>query len=145
MRRRIVATLFRQTVSQSRLRVSLVLLLTLALWAALFWLFLDGFHFLKLAITHEETYARTVGALFSVFFATLMIMLVFSAAIILYSSLFRSHETAFLLTIPARTQRVFLYKFQEAVVLSSWGFVLLVSPVLVAYGIVAARRGTITP
>ncbi len=43
-----------------------------------------------------------------------------------------------LLTIPARTERVFLHKFQDAIVLSSWGFVFLVSPVLVAYGIIGA-------
>ena len=44
---------------------------------------------------------------------------------------------ALLLTLPARTERVFLHKFQEAVLLSSWGFVLLGSPMLLAYGVVA--------
>ncbi len=75
--------------------------------------------------------------MFGTFFAALMLMLVFSSGMILYGSLFRSREIAFLLTIPARTERVFLHKFQEAVVLSSWGFVLLGSPMLLAYGIVA--------
>ena len=68
-----------------------------------------------------------------------MLMLVFSSGVILYGSLFRSREIAFLLTIPARTGRVFLHKFHEAIVLSSWGFVLLGSPMLLAYGIVAER------
>ena len=57
---------------------------------------------------------------------------------ILYGSLFRSREIAFLLTIPARTGRVFLHKFHEAILLSSWGFVLLGSPTLLAYGVVVA-------
>ena len=117
--------------------MSLVLVLTLWLWGGMFWMFLDGFWFLQSTITHAETHARTVGAVFGTFFAALMLMLVFSSGIILYGSLFRSREIAFLLTIPARTQRVFLHKFQEAIVLSSWGFVLLGSPMLLAYGIVA--------
>ena len=50
--------------------------------------------------------------------------------------LFCSKEITFLLTIPARTERVFLHKFQEAIILSSWGFVLLGSPILLAYGVV---------
>ncbi len=66
-----------------------------------------------------------------------MIMLMFSGGIIMYGSLFHSPETAFLLTIPARTERVFLHKFQDAVLMSSWGFILLGSPVILAYGIMA--------
>jgi len=60
-----------------------------------------------------------------------------SSAIILYSALFRSREAAFLLSLPARIERVFLHKFQEAILLSSWGFVLLGTPLLASYGLVA--------
>ena len=74
---------------------------------------------------------------FGTFFVTLMVMLVFSSAIILYSSLFRAGDTALLLTLPARPERVFLNKFQEAILMSSWAFLLLGSPMLVAYGLVA--------
>jgi ABC-2 type transport system permease protein len=135
MRRRILATLFWQTLAESRFRVSLVAVLIAWLWAGMLWMFLDGFWFLQSTITQVETYARAVGGLLGIFFAALTAMLVLSTAIILYGSLFRSREIAFLLTLPARTQRVFLHKFQDAIVLSSWGFVLLVSPMLVAYGI----------
>lgn len=36
--------------------------------------------------------------------------------------------------MPVRAERVFLHKFQEAVFLSSWAFLLLASPMLLAYG-----------
>ena len=36
-----------------------------------------------------------------------------------------------------RAERIVLYKFQEAVFYSSWGFFLLASPIMIAYGIVA--------
>lgn len=135
LRRRIMWTLVRQTFSQSRFRVSLAIVLTCLLWSGMFWMFLDGFWFLQSTITHSETYGRMIGVLFGTFFAALMLMLIFSSGIILYGSLFRSQEIAFLLTVPARTERLFLHKFQEAILLSSWGFVLMGSPMLLAYGI----------
>ncbi len=100
-------------------------------------MFLNGFWFLHAAIPHPETHDEMVHGIFGMFFAALMVMLMFSAGIIMYGSLFHSPETAFLLTIPARTERIFLHKFQDAVLLSSWGFILLGSPVILAYGIMA--------
>ena len=64
-------------------------------------------------------------------------MLIFSSGVILYGSLFRGGEVAFLLTMPIREERIFQHEFQHAVMLSSWGFLLLGSPMLVAYGMVA--------
>jgi ABC-2 type transport system permease protein len=122
--------------SQSRFRVALIVVLTTSLWIGMFWMFFVGFGELKTSITQPETHARMVGAVFGAFFVALLLMLIFSSAIILYSSLFRSQEAIFLLTMPASTERVFLHKFQEAIVLSSWGFLLMGSPILLAYGIV---------
>ena len=136
MRYRIARTLLRQMFAQSRFRVTLIVVLTSLLWGGLFWMFADGFWFLQSAMTQPEMHAGTVGGLFGTFFFALMLMLTFSAGVILYWSLFRSPEMGLLLTLPARTQRVFLHKYQEAVLLSSWGFVLLGSPMLLAYGIV---------
>ncbi len=136
-RNRILGTLLRQTFARSRFRVTLIVVLTSLLWGGMFWMFADGFSFLKSTITHPDNYAQAVGGVCGAFFFALMLMLILSAAIILYSSLFRSKEAAFLLTVPARTERIFLHKYQEAIVLSSWGFVLLGSPILMAYGVVA--------
>ena len=74
---------------------------------------------------------------FHLFFASLNVMLVFSSGIILYTGLYNSPETHYLLTLPIRAERIVLYKFQEAVFFSSWGFFLLASPIMIAYGIVA--------
>jgi len=138
LRCRLAKSVLRQAFSGARLRLSLILGLSLLLWLGLFWLFANGFWFLKMHIYHPDKHDQMVRDVFEMFFGALMVMLVFSSAIILYGSLFRSREVAFLLTIPARVQRVFLHKFQETLVMSSWGFLLLGSPMLVAYGIVAA-------
>jgi ABC-2 type transport system permease protein len=136
MRYRILDTLLRQMLAESRFRVALVVVLTTSLWIGMFMMFFYGFRELQEAVSQPELQARMIGAVFGTFFAALMLMLIFSSAIILYSSLFCSKEAAFLLTIPARTEQVFLHKFQEALLLSSWGFILMGSPILLAYGVV---------
>ena len=78
-----------------------------------------------------------VGGLFDLMFFTLGVMLIFSTGIILYASLFTAPEARFLLSTPARADHIFTTKFQAAVAFSSWAFLILGMPILVAYGIVA--------
>jgi ABC-2 type transport system permease protein len=136
LRRSLLANGARQLVAESRFRILLVCSLSVIFWLGLFWLFLDGFHFLGDSLNNPTTRARTIAAIFNVFFLSLLAMLIFSSGIILYSGLFRSRETRYLLTLPARTERIFLHKLQEAAAFSSWGFLLLGSPMLIAYGLV---------
>ena len=82
-----------------------------------------------------------VGGLFDTLFFTLGVMLVFSTGVILYASLFTAPESRFLLSTPARADRVFATKFQTAVGFSSWAFLILGVPVLVAYGLAAGVPG----
>ena len=138
MRGRVVRAILRQVLTRARFRFALILVLSALLWAGLFWLFIDGFAFLKTAMTQPDMHDQTVRVVFGIFFASLWVMLLFSSGVIFYAALFRSPEIAFLLSTPARTERVFLHKFQEAVLFTSWGFVLLGSPMLLAYGIVTA-------
>lgn len=134
MRYRLARTLIRQAFSRARFRLAAILVLSLVLWLGLFGLFAEGFRLMNTGIRNSKTYDETVCAVFGMFFAALMVMLVFSSGIILYGSFFRSREITFLLTIPARIERVFVHKFQEAILWSSWGFLLLGSPMLLAYG-----------
>ena len=83
--------------------------------------------------------------LFSMFFLSISIMLFFSTGIITYTGLFHSREGAFLLTTPATTDRIFAYKFAESVAISSWGFFLLGSPLMAAYGLTIKRRPPFMP
>ena len=136
LRARLVVNRTRQLVRESRLQVLAVLVTSLVFWLILFLLFVEGFQLLSYFLDDQVTRDMATSAVISVFFASLMVMLVFSSAIILYSGCYRSREAQFLLTIPARSERVFLYKFQEAMLFSSWGFLLLGSPMLVAYGLV---------
>lgn len=77
------------------------------------------------------------GLLFDLLFFTLGGMLLFSTGVVLYASLFTAPEARFLLATPARADQIFATKFRAAVAFSSWAFVILGLPVLVAFGVMA--------
>ncbi len=116
----------------SRLRLGMIVACSLVFWVGLFVLFLGGFVFIGL---NDAFFQSIFEYLFSLFFLSILVMLFFSAGILTYAGIFHSREAAFLLTTPATPDRIFAYKFVEGVGLSSWGFFLLGSPLMVAYGI----------
>lgn len=116
----------------SRLRLLMIICFSALFWTGLFGLFFKGFEFLSSYIKLSN---EVIEYIFGIFYLSLLVMLVFSTGLILYQGLFRSRESAFLLTTPASTDRIFAYKFVEAMAFSSWGFLLLGSPMLVAYGV----------
>ncbi|HTN74290.1 MAG TPA: hypothetical protein VL096_03555 [Pirellulaceae bacterium] len=135
MRWQMFRTTIQQAVSESRFRAAVVAVVSVIFWVGLFVLFAEGFVFLRNALESASLRAQTVQAIYNIFFLALTVMLTMSSAIISYSNLFRGEEIAYLLTLPARPGRIVLYKFQEAVVFSCCGFLLLGSPMLIAYGI----------
>lgn len=117
----------------STLRLVTIVLCSAGIWGGVYWAAADGFRFFNL---HNIVLGGGfVGTLFDLMFLALGVLLIFSSGIILYSSLFSSAEANFLLSLPAHADQVFGMKYQGAIAFSSWGFVLLGSPALVAYGV----------
>src|SRR5206468_1006774 len=106
LRRRLLANRFRQALSRARLRIALVVFLSVVFWGALYFLCEQGFDFLRSALGNWESLDQFVGRMLGLFFFSLLVMLVFSTGIILYGSLYRSREADFLLTLPVRPQRL---------------------------------------
>ena len=75
---------------------------------------------------------RILFLIFGFFF----VMLVFSNLIIGYSTLFKSRETQWLLTLPVRHLNVYRWKFIEALAVSSWALIFLSAPMMAAFGAV---------
>lgn len=125
---------FRQMLAHSWLRLATILFCSALIWGLLFYLSWRGFR--ELSVRWDfPLEGRLIELLFDLLFFTLTVMLVFSTGIILYSSLFGSAESSFLLAAPVPDDHVFAYKFQGAVAFSSWAFVLLGSPILIAFGL----------
>ena len=130
LRRTLAWNIVTSTVHQSRFRFGLVLVLSIIFWAAVFCLFYDAFSFI------DSMHAEVMSLLFNTFFSALMVMMTFSTGILMYGGLYRSGESSFLLTCPLHAETIHAHKFTEALWFSSWGFILLGSPMLIAYGIV---------
>jgi len=119
---------------RSPVRLATIFLSSFIIWLGVFLLSLGGFYLLQ---TELSLYGNIVGLLFEYLLLALAVLLIFSSGLILYGSLFNSPETTFLLTTPAADDQVFVYKYQGAIGFSSWAFVLLGSPILLAYGFIA--------
>lgn len=129
-------TIVRQTLTQAWFRVWLVVILGGGLWLGLLGLFEEGFRFLETTIPYADLVEQTVRYVFGTFFMALTIMLMVSGAILLHGGLFRAPDTAFLMTQPVRIERIFLSKYSETVLLSSWAFIILSTPLLLGYAMV---------
>lgn len=119
---------------QSKLKLLVVLAFAMAFWFGLYAIFHHGFGYL-----HHKNFAEfmpvLIGNILSLFFFSLTLMLVFSNAIICYSALYRSRESGFLLSCPVPFEQLFFYKFGESLLFSSWAFLFLGTPLVVAYGV----------
>jgi ABC-2 type transport system permease protein len=122
-----------QLFGNSRVRFISMILSCLIIWGAIFAGAYWGF---GIVAENNVFHASNVMTLvFDTMFFTLGAMLVFSTGLIVYASLFTGAETRFLLTTPARADQIFAVKFQGAVAFSSWAFMILGTPILIAYGI----------
>ncbi len=131
---RLVTNSFLTLYRQSPVRPLTVVCIMFVIFGFVFLVSVEGFSFIKLqqlALTDQ-----IVGTVLDLLFFGLGLMLVFSTALLLYASLFASAETSFLLSRPVAADKVFAYKFHGAVAFSSWAFLLLGAPVLIAYGLI---------
>jgi len=124
---------FRQVRSQSRFKVAVIAVFSVAFWVSLYRLFYFGLRFIH-SMAYQYYFEDLMSAMFDIFFFALTLMLVFSNAIISYTSFFKAKETGFLLAAPVKPQSLFLYKCAESVAFSSWAFLFLATPLMAAYG-----------
>ncbi len=133
LRLSLLVNAYRQVMAESRLRIVTMILCGLAVCGVVFAGSMEGF---SLVNQKKVPFAGGIlELLFDSLFFTLGTMLTLSTGLIVYASLFTGVETRFLLTTPARADQVFATKFQGAVGFSSWAFMVLGLPILLAYGI----------
>ncbi|MEW6250871.1 MAG: hypothetical protein AB1716_09505 [Planctomycetota bacterium] len=118
-----------QQLTTAPLRAFLVLVLLVLIWVALYWVF-------ELVLRQVGRYdlVALVARLqiFTHLFLVLGVMLAFSNAILSFGSLFGRHEAGHLLALPAPPRAVVALKWLEGLFLSSWSFLLLGVPLMLA-------------
>ncbi|MDX1963527.1 MAG: hypothetical protein SFX18_10260 [Pirellulales bacterium] len=115
-------------IKTSRLRLSLIVVLSISFWIGLYVLFHEGFVFLA-------NFGDLKPSIFNTYFSALMMMLTISSGLIMYGGLFRSTEMRWLLTQPLSGNAIFHHKYQETIWFTGWGFLLTSTPMLVAAGV----------
>ena len=99
---------------------------------------IGGFALFKFALNYVEN-LPALGPilserLFYLLFFFIFMMLVFSNSIILYSSVYRSSEMQWINSLPLKCKTIFTWKFIETVIFSSWGFYVISTPLILAFG-----------
>lgn len=121
-----------RTISQhSRLKIASIVTLGGAIWIGLYIFPYYGFRWIGELLPGSAISDRVI----SLFFLLLTVMLIFSNAVIAYTALFRSKEAWFLHSCPYPNGTVLLYKLAESLTFSSWAFLLLGVPIMLAYGV----------
>ncbi|MBI5864723.1 MAG: hypothetical protein HZB38_09480 [Planctomycetes bacterium] len=118
-----------QQLRDAPLRTLSVIGLLILIWVALYFL-----------LNHVLGHVRTWGLVgvvadqhvFVHLFLVLAIMLLFSNAILTFSSLFGRDEAQYLLSMPVHARAVVAVKCTEGMLLSSWSFLLLGVPLMLA-------------
>src|SRR5580692_3061819 len=97
-----------------------------------YWLFHFGFDYIQqFPLVGTLLSDRILFLIFGFFF----IMLIFSNLIIGYSTLFKSRETNWFLSLPVPHRTVYRWKFIESLCVSSWALMFLSAPMMAAYGV----------
>ncbi len=117
---------------ESILKIAVTTLVGGGLWAGLFFASLRSLAFLD---RYPEFRAAVVFTMMALLFMALTVMLIFSNAILSLGSLFRTPETAFLLSVPIPAGSVYAYKVIEGLIFSSWAFMVMGMPPMIAYGL----------
>lgn len=125
-----------QQLRDAPVRTFVVLVLLVVIWVALYGLLNTIFY----QVGRWELLAIVANKqIFVHFFLVLAVMLAFSNAILAFGSLFGRDEAAHLLSMPAHPRQVLCIKWLEGMLLSSWSFLLLGVPLMLA----VARNSTV--
>lgn len=127
---RIIQHTLREIKKCSKLRMLFIVFFL----TALLFLYYDFSHYIFWLLNSIGGAGKVLSAqLFQLFFMSLFFLLIFSNSVSAYSSLFRSHEVEYLLQFPLSYNRLLYVKFLESITLTSWAFLFLIGPFLLAY------------
>ena len=126
---------FRILRRHSKLKIAFVAVCATAIWIGIFLMVSRGLTFMDRNDFTGTVKLVVVDFVLSVFFLALLVLLTFSNGIIAFGSLFRSRETAFLMSSPVEPGPVFAYRLTEGIMFSSWAFLFLGMPIILAHGL----------
>ena len=125
--------------NQSKLKVGVITVSATVLWIGAFVFFYKGFEWLVdfggRGGAELNLGDLLMARLLSILTLAIFLLLIFSNALVSFSTLYRSQEVAYLIQAPIRYDRLFFARFFECAVFSSWSLAFLGSPLMLAYGL----------
>lgn len=114
----------------SALKIAVIAFFIIFFLAGGYLLFYEGFDYLA----GFPPFGRILtDRLIALFFAAIFFMLIFSNIIVALSTLYTDRELDLLISLPINFRPIFLAKFGETIVFSSWAFVFLAGPFLLSF------------
>lgn len=124
---------------ESKLKVGVITFSAIALWLGAFGLLYAGFDWLIQFGGRgggEFNFGDLLMArMLSILTLAVFLMLVFSNVLVAFSTVYRSHEVAYLIQAPIRFEHFFYARYIECLAFSSWALAFLGSPLILAYGL----------
>jgi len=120
------------------LEISVSLLIIIGIITGGYFLFFKGAVFLN---NQGEIGGILLNRVFYLGWSIIFYLLILSNIITSFSTLYRSPEVFFLMTMPIEHHKVFMTKFVENLVYSSWAILILGLPLSIAYGRVNLLSG----
>lgn len=118
---------------EPRLKIIFILCFVVAFWFGTLGISYKGFRFLN---RFPLVGGILVNETIYLFFAALFILLILSSIIICYMTFYTASETDFLFSKPINDTVIFFYRFMQSVFFSSWAFLFLGVPFLIAYALI---------
>jgi ABC-2 type transport system permease protein len=127
---RILKNFILSSIHREKFKVTFILIVLISLLVLAYFIFYKGLQILEDLPLGEIITKNILSLLFLVIF----IMLLFSNLIISFSTLYSQKELSLLKVLPIPILKIFFYLLGDTLFLSSWAFVILSLPLILAYG-----------
>jgi ABC-2 type transport system permease protein len=124
---------------ESKLKITVITVSAVLIWLGIFFGLYAGFDWLLrfgaragIEVNFGEL---LMSRMFMILMGAVFLFLIFSNVLIAFFTLYKAEEIHFLVQTPIPFHRLFLVRFIECVVFSSWSVAFLGVPLILAYGI----------
>ncbi len=124
---------------ESKLKVSVITISAIAIWLGIFFGLYEGFEWL-LKFGSRSGIEVNIGEIlmnrmFTLLVSAVFLFLIFSNTLVAFFTLYKAEEIKYLIHTPISYDKLFIVRFLECVMFSSWSVAFLGVPLILAYGL----------
>lgn len=124
---------------ESKLKISVITISAIAIWLGIFFGLYEGFEWLLKFGSRSGIEVNIgeilMGRMFTLLVSAVFLFLIFSNVLVAFFTLYKAEEVQYLIHTPISFDKLFLVRFLECLVFSSWSVAFLGVPLILAYGL----------